>query len=953
MATNDYSNFKKTLKQRESSGNSKAVNDLGYSGGYQFGTNALVDTGYMKKMPKGYKGGQSSWMKNPKAWTGKDGIKSQKDFLNNPDTQEKAMDDYINVQKRYLKSKGAWDYVGKTVDGVPITEEALLAAAHLKGAGGVAQALRKGDLSGSDAYGTTMREYAEMFSKPKRQQESIEIANMNVPQLPFMSSAMANTIPQSTAMPPTPADKKSPGKPATKEAQMARLKELQKQGVTYQQLVEAGNRMGLNMNANFLKELEEGLDPTYEERTITKEQAEQKYGVNPPVKSEEEALNEFLASQPMREKPDRTPQERTARTWPEQKQAANSEKAIAEEAEEDFKQVETQKLIAPEKSPFGTEKIGPSPSSIPNPFTGALSEPIEADREANANKGYVWPSFSQEASKMAPGDATKVNQAPSQKKGWFQWPGKEDYTTDPRTEFSNKVQMYGGAGGINDLLTGAAFADEIAQAEQVQEALSKVHKDQQGQVLGFWRSNDAKTMGLTTSQKLEVLKKQENLLDPMQYKMIEDNILAGDLSPGIPTPVKNPELDDVKKKVAPPVDTTGVPGTKTKEEDDRDRINQGSNALLQNTMPTHWYESEDFSDALITFGLNILDGKGYSTSFKEATDVYKTGTERRKRAGMVDELRQAGYTMPSIMEWEKTGKAAVLQKPETPSSFSSPFALGDSIVQMDTKNKKLQSVSKIPEGFAFQNGVLVDTSPEANFVSPFTNEGDIVIEQTQQTPQGVQPAAPGQAPVGTGTVLSPTVQRYSIPMGGKEGEKKASSAGRMAIVGAKHMQKALADADKEYEGVWADTAFKTRFKKAVGGAEDWLDTAIEQDFRDDFPATSRLINAIQQTIQPMLRYKSGATIKDSEAVREAMVNAAMPGQSKEERESNQRYLMNEILNTISSSTDSDPLALMARDIVEQQRRGYITDIQLVDNGFAIKVGDNWFNAEKLYSLSNG
>lgn len=140
--------FKEKLAQRESSGDYKAKNKLGYLGKYQFGKLALIDAGYKDK-----KGN----------WTGKDGIKSEEDFLNNKEAQESAMDRYTKLQRGYLKSHGGSDFIGKEFKGIPVTESGLVAAAHLVGAKKLSESLKKGE-DPKDAFGTPATEYLKKFS---------------------------------------------------------------------------------------------------------------------------------------------------------------------------------------------------------------------------------------------------------------------------------------------------------------------------------------------------------------------------------------------------------------------------------------------------------------------------------------------------------------------------------------------------------------------------------------------------------------------------------------------------------------------------------------------------------------------------------------------------------------------------------------------------------------------
>ena len=89
---------------------------------YQIRKDGLIDTGYLTKDNK---------------WTGKNGIKSIEDFLNNPKVQEKAFDEYMKVQYRYLSHFGETKYVGAEFKGVTsnfkVTDTGLLAAIHRTG----------------------------------------------------------------------------------------------------------------------------------------------------------------------------------------------------------------------------------------------------------------------------------------------------------------------------------------------------------------------------------------------------------------------------------------------------------------------------------------------------------------------------------------------------------------------------------------------------------------------------------------------------------------------------------------------------------------------------------------------------------------------------------------------------------------------------------------------------
>lgn len=134
--TNSFIDFKEALAVRESGGDYQSVNSYGYMGKYQFGKGTLK---YI-------------------------GLKNATDFLNNPELQEKAFVAYVQKNKWILRRE-IKKYVGKTIDGVKITESGMLAAAHLGGAGAVQDYLRSnGQISFTDGYGTNIKSYLKEFA---------------------------------------------------------------------------------------------------------------------------------------------------------------------------------------------------------------------------------------------------------------------------------------------------------------------------------------------------------------------------------------------------------------------------------------------------------------------------------------------------------------------------------------------------------------------------------------------------------------------------------------------------------------------------------------------------------------------------------------------------------------------------------------------------------------------
>lgn len=133
---NNFIAFKEALAFKESQGKYKAVNTLGYLGKYQFGLTTL----------------DRFKINNPES------------FLSNPELQERAFSALCSVNKWILR-KDIQRSVGKTINGITITESGILAAAHLSGAGNVKKYLRSnGTYNLSDAYGSSIEYYMEKFA---------------------------------------------------------------------------------------------------------------------------------------------------------------------------------------------------------------------------------------------------------------------------------------------------------------------------------------------------------------------------------------------------------------------------------------------------------------------------------------------------------------------------------------------------------------------------------------------------------------------------------------------------------------------------------------------------------------------------------------------------------------------------------------------------------------------
>jgi integrating conjugative element protein (TIGR03758 family) len=154
LAAGSYADFLQSLASRESSGNGQVVNEFGYAGLYQMGEAALVDAGYYRH--DGTKA--NDWRGS---WTGKNGINSLNEFLNNNAVQNQAITGYHDALWDQITASGLDSKIGQTYKGVPITQSGLIAAAHLIGASGLRGCLNGG--SCNDANNTTALSYMSQF----------------------------------------------------------------------------------------------------------------------------------------------------------------------------------------------------------------------------------------------------------------------------------------------------------------------------------------------------------------------------------------------------------------------------------------------------------------------------------------------------------------------------------------------------------------------------------------------------------------------------------------------------------------------------------------------------------------------------------------------------------------------------------------------------------------------
>nr|CAI3971091.1 baseplate hub subunit and tail lysozyme [Ochrobactrum phage ORM_20] len=187
------------LKQRESSGNYRAVNQIGYCGAWQWGAPGLIDMGYVKS------GTSTRSLKSDSCWTGKDGISVRDDFLGNKDkVQDKLI---VRWMKYNYKRLLALNVLTKEDTAAQVA--GMLCVCHLLGPGG-ARDFKNGK-NRTDANGTGPQEYFNLGSSavggsttatPQEAQENAQKVDMQT----IDDSATVN-VPEQSAAPVYPYNK--------------------------------------------------------------------------------------------------------------------------------------------------------------------------------------------------------------------------------------------------------------------------------------------------------------------------------------------------------------------------------------------------------------------------------------------------------------------------------------------------------------------------------------------------------------------------------------------------------------------------------------------------------------------------------------------------------------------------------------------------------------------------
>lgn len=127
------------LVTAESGGDLAADNEKGYVGRGQFGEARLTDAKRAGVIPPDL---------------------TQEQFKNNPDLQRAVEQWHVQDVNKYIENRGLGAFVGKEINGVPVTEQGLLAVAHLGGKGGMEKFLKSGGrYNPKDANGTSLMDY--------------------------------------------------------------------------------------------------------------------------------------------------------------------------------------------------------------------------------------------------------------------------------------------------------------------------------------------------------------------------------------------------------------------------------------------------------------------------------------------------------------------------------------------------------------------------------------------------------------------------------------------------------------------------------------------------------------------------------------------------------------------------------------------------------------------------
>ncbi|CAB4190524.1 hypothetical protein UFOVP1202_62 [uncultured Caudovirales phage] len=173
----DFS-YRNALGISESGGDYSAVNDLGYTGKYQWGNARLTD--YNNAMGTKY---------------------TLKDLLKSPELQEKAQAWSEGDIMKYIKDNGLDAFYGKSILGITMNPAAMMGMAHIGGRSGMKQwILSGGAYNPEDKNSTSIADYAAKFASATPR--GMGMANISFgDSVPSMEEAMSaeRSTPESIA----------------------------------------------------------------------------------------------------------------------------------------------------------------------------------------------------------------------------------------------------------------------------------------------------------------------------------------------------------------------------------------------------------------------------------------------------------------------------------------------------------------------------------------------------------------------------------------------------------------------------------------------------------------------------------------------------------------------------------------------------------------------------------
>lgn len=136
---------------RESTNNWMVINDFNCLGEWQFTHSTLINLGYNDITPEEFK-------KDPNIFPRELQLEALKALIT---MNEISLNKRItrNDTSRYI------DFIGKTINGIPITKGGLLAGMHLGGIGGIKLFIESnGKIDPQDGYNTKLSDYIKEFS---------------------------------------------------------------------------------------------------------------------------------------------------------------------------------------------------------------------------------------------------------------------------------------------------------------------------------------------------------------------------------------------------------------------------------------------------------------------------------------------------------------------------------------------------------------------------------------------------------------------------------------------------------------------------------------------------------------------------------------------------------------------------------------------------------------------